>query len=117
MTTETRLQRPTWSGFEYIDARMFLHRHRKSRIAKTKVCGDSIGSVIAEVRKEICGIKEFSEFMLTVIVRDGNSLYMKDIVNLLDAITGNRQGINCLWGVAEDPNADVNFRISVYTAQ
>lgn len=117
MTIEVHPRRLSWIGFEYIDARMFLCRHHKSKISRIKVFGDGIDSVVAEVRKEIGSIREVSEFILTIVVRDEDILYLKDVVNLLETITKNRQGINCLWGVAEDPDAEVNFRVSIYAAQ
>lgn len=117
MVIQVQSRRLSWTGFEYIDARMFLRRHPKSQITKIKVFGDRIDSVVAEVRKEIGRIREMSEFILIVRVRNEDDLYLKDLVNLLETITKDRPLMNCLWGVAEDPNADANFNVSIYVAR
>ncbi len=106
-----------YGSWDHVDIRRFLRRHPKSQRVKIEIADDNMDSLLTEIRKQMCGIRQISGWILTIFLRDENSLYMGDLVNILEAIGKNSPDAERLWFAYEDPNADVNFRIFIYVAQ
>ena len=105
-------------GYDFMDVRIFLRDHHRSSLHKIKVSGDNMNSVLTEVRRQMSDIGQISAYIMTIILRDKDSLYIKDIVNLRLAITNNRDNFeDHLEYIAEDPNAAANFIVSIYACK
>lgn len=117
MTADTKPRMIQYASWDPMDVRRFLGRHPKSQMVKIEIADDNLDSLLKGIRKQMCGIRQLSGFILTIILRNEDSLYMSDLVNILEVIGKNSSDVECLWYASEDQNADVNFRISIYVAQ
>ena len=64
-------------SYDFRDVRSFLHNHHRSSLYKIKVAGDNMDSVLTEVRRQMSDIVQISAYIMTIILRDKDSMYKR----------------------------------------
>ena len=76
MTTD-KYPRLCLGCYDFMDVRSFLHNHHRSSLHKIKVSGDNMESVLTEVRRQMPDIGQISAYIMTIILRDKDSMYKR----------------------------------------